>query len=229
LEKSRILIVEDEPKVAAFIQRGLEVDSYQAEIAADGELGLKRLNEGKFDAMILDINIPHINGFDLCKRVREFDQKVPILMLSALGSTNDKLQGFSVGADDYLVKPFEFEELLARLRAILKRANANVQEVHLLKVADLEMDTQSKRVTRGGRQITLTAKEFSLLELLMREHAKVLSRSVIAEKVWDINFDTGSNIIDLYIFYLRKKIDKDFGLKLIHTLHGMGYVLREEE
>jgi DNA-binding response OmpR family regulator len=162
--------------------------------------------------------------------VRTTNQKIPILILSALGTTTDKLHGFNLGADDYLVKPFEFEELLARIKALLKRTDKNFpSESEVLKVEDLEMNIRSKDVKRSGTKISLTAKEFMLLELLMRETGKVLSRSEIAQKIWDINFDTGSNIIDLYIFYLRKKIDKGFDQKLIHTLHGMGYVLRPEE
>lgn len=229
MEKSRILIVEDEPKVAAFIQRGLEVNEYDTDVAYDGDIALRKFQATPFDAMVLDINIPSLNGFEVCRRVREVNQRMPILILSALGTTADKLHGFDLGADDFLVKPFEFEELLARIRALLKRANNSSAESHTLRVADLELNVHTKRVSRGGKQIILTAKEFALLELLMREKGRVLSRSVIAEKVWDIHFDTGSNIIDLYIFYLRKKIDKDFDVKLIHTLHGMGYVLREEE
>lgn len=228
-EKTKILIIEDEPKVAAFIQRGLEVNSYDTDVAFDGEIGLRKLGAGKYDALILDLNIPVVNGFEVCRRLRETNDQVPIIILSALGTTSDKLQGFELGADDYLVKPFEFEELLARIKALLKRAKHNAAAATLLRIADLELDTSTKRVIRDGKQISLTAKEFALLELLMREHDNVLSRALIAEKVWDIHFDTGSNIIDLYIFYLRKKIDKDHKVKLIHTLHGMGYVLREGE
>ncbi len=228
-EKSRILIIEDELKVASFLQRGLEGNNYEAEVAYDGDIGMRKFESSDFDALIVDINIPALNGYEVCKRVRLKNQKIPILILSALGTTTDKLQGFNLGADDYLVKPFEFEELLARIKALLKRADVNQHaEAEVLRVQDLEMNIRSKEVKRSGNKINLTAKEFMLLELLMREHGKVLSRSEIAQKIWDINFDTGSNIIDLYIFYLRKKIDKGFDQKLIHTLHGMGYVLRPD-
>jgi DNA-binding response OmpR family regulator len=175
----------------------------------------------------MDLNLPVINGFELCRQIRETDSKTPILMLTALGTTQDKVMGFDVGTDDYLVKPFEFEELLARVKALIKRANAEPLLETVLKVADLELNTKTKSVSRGGKAITLTAKEFLLLEYMMRNKERVLSRADIAEKIWDISFDTGTNIIDLYIFYLRKKIDKDFSNKLIHTHVGMGYVLKE--
>lgn len=225
----KILIVEDEPKVAAFIKQGLSVNGFEADIAYDGEIGLAMASGNTYDGLVLDIGIPHHNGFEVCKRIREYDQKMPILILSALGSTNDKLKGFGLGADDYLVKPFEFEELLARLRALIKRSQSSSMGADILRVEDLEMDLLSRRVTRAGKPINLTAKEFTLLELLMRNKGRVLSRVEIAEKIWELNFDSGSNIIDLYIFYLRKKIEKEFDQKLIHTLHGVGYVLRKED
>lgn len=223
----KILIIEDEPKVASFIKKGLEVNEFQAETAYDGEIGLRKALAKKYDAIILDINLPKVNGFDVCKHIREHNTRVPILMLTALGTTSDKLTGFNLGADDYLVKPFEFDELLARIRALLKRSQSEVLTDRLLKVADLEMDLDSKSVKRAGKKIELTAKEFTLLEYLLRNKGRVLSRTDIAEKIWDITFDTGTNVIDLYIFYLRKKIDKNFSPKLIHTHVGMGYVLKE--
>lgn len=223
-----ILIVEDEQKVAAFISKGLEVHGFTTDVAYDGQIGLRKAQSLNFDLIILDVNLPLMNGFEVCKHLRETNVKTPVLMLTALGTTKDKVLGFDLGADDYLVKPFEFDELLARVKALIKRAKAAPLLENTLKVADLELDSSSKIVKRSGVPIELTAKEFMLLEYLMRNKGKVLSRADIAEKIWDISFDTGTNIIDLYIFYLRKKIDKDFEPKLIHTQVGMGYVLKEK-
>ncbi|MBL7937641.1 MAG: response regulator transcription factor [Bacteroidia bacterium] len=223
-----ILIIEDEQKVAAFIKKGLEVNGYHIEVAYDGKIGLSMGKNYTYDLIILDVNLPIINGFDVCRQLRESNIKTPVLMLTALGTLTDKVLGFDIGADDYLVKPFEFEELTARVKALIKRANASLSMQTILKVADLELNSDSKTVTRNGKEIELTAKEFLLLEYLMRNQGKVLSRLDIAEKIWDISFDTGTNVIDLYIFYLRKKIDKDFTPKLIHTQIGMGYILKEK-
>lgn len=223
-----ILIVEDEQKVAAFISKGLEVHGFTTEVAYDGQIGLRKAQSLSFDLIILDVNLPLMNGFEVCKHLRETNVKTPVLMLTALGTTKDKVLGFDLGADDYLVKPFEFDELLARVKALIKRAKAAPLLENILRVADLELDSSSKIVKRNGVPVELTAKEFMLLEYLMRNKGKVLSRADIAEKIWDISFDTGTNIIDLYIFYLRKKIDKDFEPKLIHTQVGMGYVLKEK-
>ncbi len=223
-----ILIIEDEPKVAGFINKGLALNGYNSEIAYDGLAGSRSALNAEFDAIVLDINLPGINGFEVCQKIREADNSVPILMLSALGTTGNKLKGFDIGADDYLVKPFEFDELLARLKALIKRSTAN-NSVKVLKVLDLEMDLSAKSVRRGGKRIDLTIKEFNLLELLIRNKGSVLTRSDIAEKIWGITFDTGTNIIDLYIFYLRQKIDKKFDKKLIHTAFGLGYILKEDE
>lgn len=224
-----ILIVEDEPKVASFIKRGLELHGFETEIAYDGSIALRKAsgNDNKYDAIILDVNLPQINGFEVCKQLRTLGIKTPILMLTALGTISDKVHGFEIGADDYLVKPFEFEELLARIKSIIKRSKAEPMQETILIIADLQMDVSSKAVSRNGKIIDLTAKEFFLLEYLLRNKGRVLSRIDIAEKIWDITFDTGTNVIDLYIFYLRKKIDKDHVKKLIHTQVGMGYVLKE--
>lgn len=224
----KILIIEDEQKVASFIKKGLEMHNFSAEVAYDGQIGLSIALNGYFDLLILDVNLPLINGFEVCRRLREASIKTPIIMLTALGTTKDKVEGFDQGADDYLVKPFEFEELLARVKALIKRAKAAPLLEKSLKMADLELNTDTKSVTRAGQNIVLTAKEFMLLEYMLRNKGRVLSRSDIAEKIWDISFDSGTNIIDLYIFYLRKKIDKDFNPKLIHTHVGMGYVLKEK-
>jgi DNA-binding response OmpR family regulator len=222
----KILLVEDEPKVAAFIQLGLQENTYKVKVAPDGEEGKNEVLNQLFDLIILDINLPKINGMELCKIIRENNIKTPILMLTALGSTDDVVSGFENGADDYLVKPFEFRELLARVKALIKRANPSNAE-NILKVEDLELNTESKIVKRANKKIELTAKEFALLEYLLRNKDRVISRKEIAEKVWDINFDTGTNVIDVYVNFLRKKIDKDFDKKIIQTQVGMGYVIRE--
>jgi two-component system copper resistance phosphate regulon response regulator CusR len=225
---SKILIIEDEPKVAAFIKKGLEENLYDAEIAIDGLLGKEMALSNKYEAVILDINLPKVNGFDVCKEIRNQNQKVPVLMLTALSTTEDKLKGFDLGADDYLVKPFEFKELLARIKVLIKRSQTTVSVSNILKVADLELNSESKSVYRNKKKIELTAKEFNLLEYLMVNKGKVLSKAQIAEKVWEISFDSGTNVIEVYINFLRKKIDKDSSLKLIHTQIGMGYVLKED-
>ncbi|MES2379487.1 MAG: response regulator transcription factor [Bacteroidota bacterium] len=223
----KILVVEDEPKVAAFLKQGLEEQSYEVTVAYDGYFGKKMALENYYDVIVLDLLIPYINGIDLCKQLRAEGLKSPILMLTALGSTDDKVLGLDAGADDYLVKPFEFKELLARIRALSKRYTDNLQDTKVLKLADLELDLNKKVVRRGGRTIELTSKEFSLLEYLLRNKNRVISRAEISEKVWDVNFDTGTNIIDVYINFLRKKVDKDFPTRLIFTMVGMGYIMKE--
>lgn len=178
--------------------------------------------------MILDINLPGLNGYELCRQIRNHNQQVPVLMLTALNTTDDKVEGFDAGADDYMIKPFEFKELLVRIRALLKRSlTQQVPSGNLLRVGDLEMNLDSKEVKRDGQKITLTAKEFQLLEYLMRNRNRVVSRADIAVSVWDIDFDTKTNVIDVYVNYLRNKIDRNFSHKLIHTQVGMGYILKE--
>ena len=206
----RILIVEDEPKVASFIKKGLEEQAYEVEVAFDGYLGLKMALSNPYDVIILDVNLPQINGFEVCKNIRENNVRTPVLMLTAFGTTDYKITGFDNGADDYLVKPFEFRELVARIKALHKRGNDPSQLNNILKVADLELNNDEKSVKRGGKVIDLTAKEFALLDYLIRNKGKVVSRVDIAEKVWEITFDTGTNVIDVYVNFLRKKIDKDF-------------------
>jgi two-component system, OmpR family, copper resistance phosphate regulon response regulator CusR len=225
----KILVVEDEPKVASFIKQGLEEQSYNVTVAYDGFFGHKLASENEFDVLILDLMIPYMNGLELCKKLREEGIKTPILMLTALGSTDDKVLGLDSGADDYMVKPFEFKELVARVRALSKRYTDTMQLPKILKVADLEMNLDEKSVRRAGKSVDLTAKEFSLLEFLLRNKNKVVSRAEISEKVWDIHFDTGTNVIDVYVNFLRKKIDKEFDRKLIHTMVGMGYVIKSDE
>lgn len=224
----KILIVEDEPKVASFLKQGLEEQGYEVEVVFDGQMGKKFALQNHYDLILLDIVIPYINGIELCKQIKEVKTTVPILMLTALGTTEDKVSGFDAGADDYLVKPFEFRELLARVRALTKRVMNASHLSNKIKVADLELDLVKKLARRGDKTIELTAKEFGLLEYFMRNKGKVVSRVDIVEKVWDLNFDTGTNIVDVYVNILRKKIDKDFANKLINTRIGIGYIFNEE-
>lgn len=228
-EPNRILIIEDEPKVARFIKQGLEESSFEADIAFDGLIGKNMAINESYDLIILDINLPYINGFELCKQIRMTKKNIPILMLTAHGTTDDKLTGFESGADDYLLKPFEFLELIARIKALLKRTALFPVTGNVITIADLEINIDTKTVRRGNKTIELTAKEFSLLEYLAKNKGRVLSRTDIAEKIWDIRFDTGTNVIDVYVNFLRKKIDQGFRLKLIHTKVGMGYVLKDTE
>lgn len=223
----KILIVEDEPKVASFLKKGLEENNYDAEIAYDGLSAEKLVKLNRYDLFILDIIIPGINGLDLCRKLKEINSNIPVLMLTALGTTDDKIIGFEAGANDYLVKPFEFRELLARVKVLLKKPNASNEKSNSLIVGDLELDMDKKVAHRGNSYIDLTAKEFSLLEYFMRNSGRVLSRNDIAEKVWDIKFDFGTNVVDVYVNFLRKKIDKGYEKKLIHTRVGFGYVFGE--
>ncbi|RDB05532.1 response regulator transcription factor [Runella aurantiaca] len=223
-----LLLVEDETKVAAFIKKGLERQGFTVEMAEDGKLGQRLFDERTFDLIILDVNLPFMDGVELAAYIRTKNTQIPILMLTALDTTADKLAGFDAGVDDYLVKPFDFMELVARLKALLKRAVKTIEQTNVLRVADLELDLDQKLARRGGQTIDLTAKEFALLEYLMRNRGRVVSKVDIAEKVWDIDFDTGTNFIEVYINYLRKKIDKDTANKLIHTVVGMGYTLKEK-
>ncbi|HYQ58316.1 MAG TPA: response regulator transcription factor [Draconibacterium sp.] len=224
----KILVVEDEAKVAEFLKKGLEEQSNSVDVAYDGLMGEKLALRNDYDILILDVILPSVNGIELCRRIREKKSAVPILMLTALGTTDDKIEGFDAGADDYLVKPFEFQELLARIRALVKRSSGIIQTSTVLKVADLELNLDKKTARRGNTNIELTAKEFALLEYLMKNSGRVVSRADIAEKVWDITFDTGTNVVDVYINILRKKLDKDFETKLIHTRIGLGYTLQEQ-
>jgi len=224
----KLLIVEDEPKVAAFLTEGLRSSGYEVDIAYDGELAKRMVFKTEYDVVLLDIIIPHINGYELCKLIKQQQPQTPVLLLTALGTTDDKLMGFDMGADDYLVKPFEFKELLARIRVLARRHSGAIQTRHVLKIADLELDLNEKVARRSGKEITLTAKEFLLLEYFMNNQGRVLSRVNIAEKVWEHTFDTGTNVVDVYVNLLRNKIDKDFDTKLFHTKVGMGYMLKEK-
>jgi len=220
----KILIVEDEPKVASFIKKGLEENNYDAEVAYDGLTAEKLVKSNRYDLFILDIIIPGINGLDLCRKLKEINSNIPVLMLTALGTTDDKITGFEAGASDYLVKPFEFRELLARVRVLLRKPDLPLEKTNILVAGDLELDLERKMVRRNDTYIDLTAKEFSLLEYFMRNRGRVLSRVDIAEKVWDIKFDFGTNVVDVYVNFLRKKIDKGYDKKMIHTRVGFGYV-----
>jgi|SRR5690606_35707247 len=225
-----ILIIEDDKRVSELIQRGLEEQDFIVTLAYDGFWGQKLALQYDYDLIITDIVLPKIDGLDLCKRIRESRPHTPIIMLTALGTTDDKVEGFDAGADDYLVKPFEMRELLARVRVLLKRnRGTNNPPSNLVKYADLEMNAHTKMAKRNGVEIHLTPKEFSLLYYFIQNPERVLSRVEIAEKVWDTHFDTGTNFIDVYINYLRKKIDKDFDNKLIHTKSGMGFILKMEQ
>jgi two-component system copper resistance phosphate regulon response regulator CusR len=222
----KILLVEDEERLASFVRKGILAEGYEVEVAYDGRTGLSLFRKDAYDVIVLDINLPHLNGYELCRMIRAENETVPILMLTALDSLNDKAEGFQAGADDYLAKPFEFQELLMRLRALTRR-NGNHPK-SLLRLADLELNLDAKTVTRAGKRIDLTTREYALLEYLMLNKGRIISRVDISERVWSLNFDTNTNVIDVYISYLRKKIDKDFSPKLLHTIVGMGYVMREE-
>jgi DNA-binding response OmpR family regulator len=225
MAKTAVLVIEDEPKVAASIQQWLEENGYVAEIAPDGAVGRHLALSQRFDLVLLDINLPFVNGLEVCRQIRQAQPNIPIILVTALESIEEKLSGFEAGADDYIVKPFDFRELLVRIKAVMKRKPINT-EMEILQVADLEMNIDHKTVQRAGRPIELTAKEFSLLEYLVRLNGRVASRHEIAEAVWDINFDSGTNIVEVYINFLRKKIDRSFEPKLIHTKQGMGYFIK---
>jgi heavy metal response regulator len=220
-----ILVVEDERKVASFIKRGLEAANYSVDVEHDGEAGLNRLLKGDYDLVILDVMLPKVDGLSLMKQIRQRQVNTPVLLLTARVTVADRVMGLDLGADDYLTKPFAFEELLARVRVLLRRGAAAPA---VLAVADLRLDPVTREVTRANKRIDLTAKEFALLEFLLRRQDQVLSRAVIAQHVWGVNYDTFTNVIDVYVNYLRKKIDSGFEPKLIHTVRGVGYVLKEE-
>ncbi len=222
-----ILLIEDEPHVAAFIKKGLSGQGYGITLAGDGVSGAEIAVKDDFALVILDVMLPKLNGIEVCKIIRGAKKDVPIIMLTALGTVQNKVEGLESGADDYLTKPFHFEELLARVKALERRQKV-IKEARTYRVADLEMDSLKRTVFRGGKEVFLSAKEFTLLEFLMSNVGLILSRAQIAEAVWGINFDRGTNLIDVYINYLRAKIDKDFKVKLIHTMIGKGYVLKAE-
>ena len=231
----KILVVEDEVKVSEVLKRGLTEAGYEVTTAFDGETGLNNALQEKFDLVLLDINLPKMNGLEVCKRLREKDEITPVLMLTALGMSDDIVTGLEAGADDYLPKPFRFNELYARIKALTRRrvitggpdsSAQNPGKTVVFVLEDLSIDFEAKQVKREGKLIQLTAKEYSLLEYLARNVGKVRSRQEIAESVWGLDFETGTNFIDVYINYLRNKIDKPFSKKLIHTVTGFGYMLK---
>jgi two-component system, OmpR family, copper resistance phosphate regulon response regulator CusR len=223
----KILLIEDEPKVAAFIKKGFEEELHQVEVAYDGQIGQKAILQYDYDVIIMDVMLPYMNGLQLSQHIRKQGIRTPVLMLTALNSTADIVDGLNSGADDYLAKPFHFSELLARTNALYRRTIRFVPGQSRLTFNDLTLDTETKRATREDREIVLTAKEYALLELFMKNVNKVLSRAFIAQTVWGLEFDSGTNTIDVYVNYLRGKIDKGFsGDRLIHTVVGMGYVMK---
>ena len=224
-----ILIVEDEKRVADLLKIGLEENGYQTMVAYDGAMGLRLFQSNSFQLVISDIILPKLDGFELCKEIRKVNERIPILMLTALGSADDKLEGFDAGADDYMVKPFYFRELNARVKVLLKRnAETVVRPPEQITYADLSVNLNLREVRRNNIAIKLSPKEYNLLLYMLENAEKVITRVEIAEKVWNTHFDTGTNFIDVYINYLRKKIDKDFGKKLIHTKPGVGFILSDK-
>ncbi len=229
MEDIKILIVEDEQRLAEILKKQLEDSGFNAEIAYDGYVGKQLVERNKYNLIILDINLPLINGYDLCREIRKTNSNIPIIMLTAFGTSDNKIAGFDVGADDYIVKPFDFRELLARVNVFIRRSDSNVMNPEKIGIADLEMDLNTKTVTRASKKIDLTAKEFLLLETFLKNKDKLLTREFIIEQVWGIEFDPNTNIIDVYINYLRKKIDKDFEPKVIHTKFGFGFYCSDKE
>jgi heavy metal response regulator len=222
----RILVVEDEKKVASFIKKGLEEENYAVDIAYDGEEGLVLAEINEYDLVLLDIMLPKLDGMEVLRRIRGNGSGVPILMLTAKDAVEDIVSGLDSGSDDYLTKPFSFAELLARVRALLRRKTK--EKTDFLTIGDLILSTSTHRVKRGGKEIELTAKEYALLEYLMRNPNRILTRTLITEHVWDYHFDPSTNVIDVYVNYLRKKIDQGFEKKLIHTIRGSGYMIKDE-
>lgn len=223
----RILLIEDEVKTLQSLRQGLEEMSWAVDFAYDGTTGKRLAEQNVYDVIVSDIILPGVNGLELCRSLRRAGLTTPILLLSALSETDDKVNGLEAGADDYLGKPFDFREFVARIKALSRRPGTTLAVDSTLRYADLELDTDSKTVRRAGRIINLTPREFALLEYFLRYPEKVLSKTELSEKVWDVDFDTGTNVVEVYVNYLRNKVDKGFERKLIHTIFGQGYVLRE--
>ncbi len=226
----KILIIEDDRRIAQNIYRGLFSEGFEAFIAYDGITGKQMALAQPFDLILMDINLPGMKGTEVCRQVREYKPSVPIIMLSAYGEIEDKVDGLAKGADDYMVKPFDFRELMARIFAALRRNSLlNTEKPpEVFRIRDLELNVETKKVIRGGQSIELTAREFKLLEYLMRNSGRVVSKMDLAEQVWNLNFDPGTNVVEVYINYLRRKIDKDFPVKLIQTRPGLGYIMKED-
>jgi two-component system, OmpR family, copper resistance phosphate regulon response regulator CusR len=228
MENTRILLVDDEPRIADTLCFGLTENGYDVAVAYDGKIGYRMFQKGGFDLLVLDINLPGMNGYELCKQIRSENTHIPIIMLTALSTLDDKIEGYDAGADDYILKPFEFRELMMKIRVLMRRSSDPPQPTgSILRAGDLMMNLDTLEVKRGETGINLTAKESQLLEYLLRNKNRVVSRADIAVNVWNIDFDTNTNIIDVYINYLRNKIDKPFPDKLIHTQVGLGYTLKE--
>ena len=226
----KVLVIEDEQQVSSFIKQGLEENAIEVDVAYDGHIAKRLALNRDYDVILLDIVIPGINGFELCKILKKEKPTTPILMLTTLGTTSDKVAGFDAGADDYLLKPFEFAELTARLKALIRRPSMAGQQFNsILRFEDLRLDLDKKIARRGDKVIKLSAKEFSLLEYFMNNPGRVISRAELAEKIWNIKFETGTNVVEVYINMLRNKIDRDFEPKLVHTRIGLGYVLSKDE
>lgn len=226
-----VLIVEDDKRIAENISKGLASEGMKVEIASDGITGKQMALQNEYDLLLLDLNLPGLKGYDVCRQVRRYKPLLPIIMLTAYGEIEDKVSGLRLGADDYIVKPFDFRELTARISAALRRNDllSNKSEREIIQVGDLCLNLRTKQVKRGEREIELTAREFSLLEYLMRHSGEVISKMDLAENVWHLNFDPGTNVVEVYINYLRRKVDKDFEHKMIHTRPGLGYVLQIDE
>jgi DNA-binding response OmpR family regulator len=223
----KILVVDDDERMTSFIKMGLEDHDNLVDIAYDSKMGEKLATSKKYDVIILDVMLPGFNGFELCNKIRKKQVTTPILMLTSLDSTDDKVTGFEYGADDYLVKPFDFPELLARIMALDRRRKQEMV-APVLSIADLEINTIKKKVFRAGKEIRLTAREYNILEMFMKHPGKVFERAEMAQKIWGFSFNTGTNVIDVHINALRKKIDRNYPVKLIHTIIGIGYVLKTE-
>jgi two-component system copper resistance phosphate regulon response regulator CusR len=222
----RILLLEDEPKTAEVLKKGLEENGYEVDLAFDGRAGLELTIQNSYNVIISDIMMPHMSGLDFCKKIREAGNETPVLLLTALDTTDDVVQGFETGADDYLAKPFAFKELLARTKALVKRGRPSTI-TRILTAADLIVNLDTRTATRAGKTIELTPKEFGLLEYFLVNKNKILSKKDLARDVWKIDFDTGTNMVEVYVNYLRNKIDRDFEQKLLHTQFGHGYILKE--
>lgn len=223
----KILVIEDEKKIANFIKKGLKEENYIVDAVNNANDALVLVNNGEYDILIMDVMLPDMNGFDLCKKIRDMGFKNAILMLTVRDRVEDKVKGLDSGADDYMTKPFSFDELLARIRALsrkLIRSDSNI-----MKVGDLEIDIVSHKVKRAGREIELTAKEYALLEYMVRNKNRIVTRTMIAQNVWELDFDSGTNVIDVFIRYLRKKVDDWHEVKMIHTIRGKGYMLKSDD
>ncbi len=225
----KVLLIEDEPKMARSLKKGLEEHRIDVDVALDGSSGYQFAIENEYAVIISDVILPEMNGIDLLRRLRETGNRTPLILLTALGQTDDKVSGFEAGADDYLTKPFEFRELLMRIRALARRPVETYQSSPSLLFADLEMNLETREFFRSGQKISLTPREFSLMEYLLRNPGRVISKNEISERVWNLHFDTGTNVIEVYVNFLRKKVEKGFSKKLIHTQFKNGYILREEE